>query len=547
MLVLLVGARGASASVVLMKADGDVRVGEARVAFSSSPTRTVAWEQLHLSEARGELAWLVAVPRGGWLEPADDHFFESLDEATAPVIAPAKALQCGMATETTALARGVPVRSISSAIAPLAPAAAIEKLTALGYVVDASTRASILSLDALGEDVAILIMPAGTRGMTRIARVIGAPTRAFPLSLMPPTRLLAFVFAQGRARFFGLPEAEVDSAKLTWASNKSNYSTLLDAAIASSAPGAVTVFAGADSVFVDQPAGTSTVASFLRRYLAGESSSPAIAECITRIAPLGFSSKTVAPTCAKSSSWMSGVTPPGCAVATGDQLSAGALACGALDDLAAAAGGHVPARMALTRLEGLASASPKGRALELLTLGSLPSYREAKAGPLCSDPGQQPTTPTAPQSPEPTGPASEPSPAPEPAQSSSGGCDGSVFLDSCSRSSSSGGGCGGDSSSGDGCGGDSSSGDSCSGSSDSADDGCSSSSGSSGACKGATDSADDGCRTARRTPRVRFSAVIYLLIAAAAIARRVGRRSRYADRPDSVKWETISSDARSRE
>ena len=97
-----------------------------------------------LDEARGELAWVVPVPRGGWLETGDDHWFEALDEATAAVIAPHKSLECGgFARESTAEYRSSTApRPISSGFASLAPSAAIEKLTSLGFVVDASTRAN---------------------------------------------------------------------------------------------------------------------------------------------------------------------------------------------------------------------------------------------------------------------------------------------------------------------------------------------------------------------------------------------------------------------
>lgn len=564
LLVFLSGwmlARTAAASMVLAKPDGDVRIGRVHVALSSGPVRSVAWEQLHLSEARGELAWLVAVPRGGFLEPADDHFFESLDEATAPVIAPAKSLQCGAASESTAAPRGTLVRPVSTAYAPLAPSAALEKLAALGYVIDAPTRAAVLSLDAIGEDVAILILPPGPRGLTRTARVLGPATRAFPLTLAPASRMLAFVLSSGRARFAGLPFSEVDQSKLSWASNRSNHDALLAAAIAAAAPGAVTVFAGVDGVFVDQVAGGGSIPSLLRRYLAGEVITPAIVECIARISPLGFSSKPVAPSCAKASPWMPGATPPPCSIATGDQLPASDLACGALDDFAALLGGHTPSRVALTRLEGMAAPTPRGRALELLTLGSLPSYREADLGPLCTDPGSQPGSPGPTQPPSTSNPApASDAPVSEPSSSSSsssssGGCNGQVFLDSCARSSSSSDSCSGDSSSSDSCSGDSSDGsDGCSGGAgDSADDGCGSSSGSGGACKGASDSADDGCRAARRAPRPRFSAVLYLLIAAAAIGRRLGRGPCYASHPER-RWppshrprEMTSNDAPSRE
>lgn len=557
-LVSLFVARAASASMIVPRADGDVRVGEVRVAFSAGPTRTVAWEQLSLSEARGELAWLVAVPRGGWIEPADAHFFESLDEATAPVIAPAKSLECGVSSESTALPRGTLMRPVSTTYPAQSPTAALEKLTALGFVVDPATRAAVLSLDALSipEDVAILILPPGPRGVTRIARVLGPSTRVFPSSLVSSARMTGFVFAAGRAQFFGLPSREIDLARLSWASNRSNHGVLLDEAISAASPGAVTLFAGVDGVFADQPAGSATVPSFLRRYFAGEVSSPAIAECVTRAAALGFSHKIVTPTCAKSSSWATG-TPPACAVPTKDQIPASDLSCGALDDLAVAVGGQVPSRVVLTRLEGLAAPAPRGRPLELLKLGSVPSFREAKLGPLCTDPpSTQPGTSAPGAGSDPPPATSEPDPAPSGGGgSSSGSGDGcastaQVFADSCSRSSSSGGGgCSGDSSSeSDGCGGDSSGGDSCSGSSDSADDGCSSGSGSSSSCKGASDSADDGCRSARRTPRVRFSAAIYLLIAVAAIARRIGRRSGYdSSRERRCPTETTSSNAPVRE
>jgi hypothetical protein len=221
-------ARRASASVVLAKPDGDIRVSETRVAHSVSALRSVAWEQLVLDEARGDLAWVIPVPRGGWIEPGNDHFFESLDESTAAVIAPAKSLQCAEASESMAEPRGMFVRNVGSAYAPLSPAAAIDKLVALGFVVDASTRASLLSLGAIGEDVSILILPAGARGVTKVARVLGPATRAFPTTLIPTARLRAYVMAPGRARFAGISSTEIDRGALSWSSGKSNYSSLLD-------------------------------------------------------------------------------------------------------------------------------------------------------------------------------------------------------------------------------------------------------------------------------------------------------------------------------
>lgn len=547
LLASLLGVRVSLASNLLIKADGDVRVSEVRVAYSVSSLRTVAWEQLTIDEARGELAWLIAVPssaKGGWIEPADEHFFESLDEATAPVIAPAKALECGAASETTAAPRGVPARPVGTAYAPLAPTAAVDKLIALGFIVDASTRASILALDALGEEVAILILPAGTRGVTRIARVLGPSTRAFPLTLVPTTgaRLQGYVLSAARARFSGLPSGEIDPAALSWSGGTSNYGALLDATIEKVAPGAATTFAGSDGIFSDQPGGTtgSTIPSWARRYF----TSPG---CVSRVAGLAYSPRVVAPTCAKPSAWTPGLTPPGCTVTTSEQIPAADLFCGSLEDVAVAASGHAPGRLVLTRLEGLANSAPRGRAVELLALGSIPSFREAKAGPLCTattgDAGG--STPTGQPTPLEPAPPSEDPPPSSSAYSNASAC--SSTADACSRSSSSSDSCSGDSSSGDSCGGDSSSGDGCDG--DSSSDSCSSDSGGSSSCKGASDAADDGCRSARARPRIRVSAAMYLLIALAAIARRYGRRSGYSsgDGPSEPCPTTTSSNEPSRE
>jgi hypothetical protein len=257
---------------------------------------------------------------------------------------------------------------------------------------------------------------------------------------------------------------------------------------------------------------------------------------VTRVSPLGFSGKTVAATCAKTSPWTPGLSAPGCAVATSEQIPASDMACGALDDLAVATSGHIPAKLVLTRLEGLATCTPAGRALELIALGSVPSFHEAKAGPLCteqkSDAG--PSMPTGEPAPTGSPPSTEEAEPPPPSSGSSGdGCRTTLaILDACSRSDSSGGeGCDCDSTS-------SSSGDSCSSGSSGGSSGCD--------CKGASDVADDGCRTARVRPRIRVSAAAYLLIIAAAIARRWGRKSRTIGDERRCP-ETISSSAPTRE
>jgi hypothetical protein len=534
---VLLTARSASASIVVAKAGGDAHVSDVRIAHTTNATRTVTWEQLVLDEARGDLAWVVAVPRGGWLETGNDHWFESLDEATAAVIAPAKSLACApLARESTAAYRAASApRTIASGFTGLAPAAGIEKLTSLGFVVTPSVRAAILALDNVREDVAILTLPSGARGVTKVVRVLGPAGRALPMMLMPTggalPRLTAYTFAEGRAKFAGLPAAEIESAKLAWSGGGSNYRDLLDDTIIAASPGVALTFAARDGVFSDQPGGAAmmTIPSLARRYFGAADS------CVLRAESLSTSAKLVAPTCAKSTTFV-GTSTPGCPVAGGEQLPATELTCGALDDLAVASGGLSPSRVVVTRIEGVAASFASGLAIELSALGSIPSYREAKLGPLCTESTGTPVSQPGPTTSTPSDTSATSSGDSVPSSSSTSstgeGCATAAALaDSCSRSSSSsnsGGGCGGDSSSdSDGCSGDSSS-DSggCSGASDSSDDGCSSSSSSSSGCSGASSSADDGCRAARVRPRIRFSAGVYALIALLAIARRFGRATK---------------------
>lgn len=542
-------ANEASASLVLAKPGGDVHVSDARVAFSANDKRTVAFEQLVLDEARGELAWVVALPKGGWIEGADDHLFESLDEATAPVIAPAKTLGCAAtARESTALPRAtIPARSVSKVYAPLSASAAAAQLTSLGFVVDDGARVGFTALEAAGEQVAILVLPAGARGQTRVVRVLGPANRPFPSILAPNTgttaRMHAWVMAPTRVRFFGLPAGEVDANKIAWSGGTSNFPTLLDFAIGASAPGMVVTYSGIDGILVDQSAGTpvSLVPSWSRRYFGAiEGGSSSAFACAAKAIGLATSARVVAPSCAKAPPWFTSETLPGCAVVGADEIAPSELSCGALDDVAVSLGGFAPSRSWLTRFEGLAVPNPKGFLLESVGLSSLPSFREAKLGIDCGGSTSTPPVTSPPDDPDagydPSGGGSGSS-----SSSSSSSSSGEAVGDACgatleimaascsgSSSSSSGSGCSGDSSdSSDSCSG-SSSGSSDSGcgggSSSSSSGGCSSGSGSSGGCGGAASSADDGCRVTRSRARVRFSPVLYAMVAVAAVCRRLGRK-----------------------
>lgn len=540
-LLSLVG-RPARASLVLAKAGGDVHASEARVALSSSEKRTVTFEQLVLDEARGELAWVIAVPKGGWIEGADAHVFESLDEATAPVIAPAKSLGCApTAREATAEPRSaVAPRTISKVEFPVAANVAATRLNALGFVVDEKARGALAALAVAGEDVAIVVLPAGPRGETRVVRVLGPPGRPFP-SILGPTagvspRLRAWLMAPTRVRLAGLPHGEIDPARLTWSAGRSNFRTLLDETLAKD--GLAVTFAGIDGVFVDQASGTaaSIVPSWTRQYFgAWDSGGTAAAwACASRVSGLSTRAQLISLSCPKSPPWFSTEPVPGCLVPPAGELAPSEFSCGALDDLAVAAGGLSPSRTFLTRLDGVLAPTATGLPLEPVGLGSIPSFREATLGECGSSGGSSggstgsPPSTGAPPSDDDAGLDPTGSSGSGGSGSSSDGCSTTVgVIDSCTRTSQSSDSCSGSSSSSsDSCGGSSSSSsESCSGASSSADDGCSSGSSSSGACSGAAGAADDGCRVTRARPRVRFSALIYSLIAVATVLRRLGRRS----------------------
>jgi len=543
--VLLVG-RPSSASIVVPKAGGAAHVSEVRVALASAPTRTVVWEQLVLDEARGELVWLVEVPKGGWIEGADPQWFEALDAVSAPVIAPAKALDCGSASRqsTTFPISTNPPRMVDKSLGTMSGRSAVDALVAAGYLVDATTRARLTALDDVASTVAMLHLPAGPRGQTRVVRVLGPSARGLPTILVPTGAppLRAWAFAATRAKWIGLVDVEPDFTRLEWVGASSNYSTLLEEARTKAAGGVVTPFASLDAILADQPMGTvtSTIPSLVRAYFhADESASTAIWACAKRAGSYAGTTKVVAPTCPQPTPWTTEAAVPSCGPPPSDAIASEELACAARDDVAAALGGSNPARVWLTRWETSAVAFSDDRAIEDARRGSIPAFHEAKILGSGGCTGSDPPPSTTPPPTVPPGTGDGPSDLPRPDEPQAvvhdgcalgefvaAGCSGSASnnnnSDSCGSSSSS--------SSSDSCdsGSSSSSSDSCdSGSSSSSDNGCggSSSGGSSGGCGGgAGSSADNGCRVAAPRVRIRFSPLVYLLVACATFVRRRGRR-----------------------
>lgn len=532
-----------TASTVVTKATSSAHVSEARLAFSSSKLRTVAFEQLVLDEASGDVVWIIPIPKGGAIELGNERVFEAFDQATAPVVVPAKSLGCpdGSQESEAGAPLGVAplpvVRVLGSGT--ISALAAEESLTKEGFVVDETLKERFAALDKLGEDVALVAIgdakTGATPGPTKVVRVYGPSARALP-TLLPPhlgpaARLRAFVISAGRSELAGAPTVELDFTRLAWASTASNYPALLDEARFTATPGAALVFSARDGLLVDQPAGAAgeTLPSFTRRYFGAQPT------CVARVESLSTSAKIVGPTCPKTTPWG---TPTGasCTAPTPEEIQPSELSCGTLDDLAAALGGLSPATAWVTRFEAIAG--PIGAGVQPVALPSIPSFHEARLGDGCGMPADPTSTPT------PTGAPATPSGSGDGTSSSSGSSsapnttsedDGSgpspaaegcaAALDSCSASSSS--------SSSDSCSGDSSSsGDSCSGDSSSGSEGCSGDSGgSSGGCSSGGSS--DGCHVARGRTRLRLSPFMLALVAVATVLRRRGRPKAGASGPES--------------
>jgi hypothetical protein len=550
---------------VVARSDGDVHVSSVRVALSTTGTRTIVWEQLYLDVTRGELAWIVAVPPGGWIEVGDPSWFDALEATTAPEISPARSLGCADPPPRESTADPATVGTPRTVAAPLGAlssgAQAIDALQAAGFLVDAPTAARLRDFDTAGEQVLVLRVAAGARGPTPTIRVVGPAGRAFPLALLPaqspapPTR--GWVFAPVRVNLDGPLNVVPAFESLKWSAGASNYSTLLAEARAKAPNGFVVPYSSRDGLFADEATGTTgvTLPSLVRRYFgADEGASSDVWNCARLAAGDALKPNAVAPWCGTAAAWASTGLTPSCPEAPPGAIATSDFVCGQKLDLAAAMGGQVPASTWLTRFE-IGAVASRGYAPVDAKLGSLPAFHEAKtlsdpdAG--CADPGT-PTTPVIPGTPtEPddagTGGTDLPSP-PGPstaevvddgctvAQAFADGCSSSGSSSSCSGSSSDSSGCGssssssssscsGSSSSSDsGCGGSSSSSSSgCGSSGGSSDSGCGSSGGGSSGCSGG--SGDSGCGIAKGR-RVRATGGGYALLALLALARRFGRRPR---------------------
>ena len=478
----------ASAAFIAPASGGDGRIDEVRIAHVSTPGRSVLFEQLSLADVRGETAWIVQVPEGGFVEPAGVQLFAALELASAPVLAPAPSLQCGAllhstADELTAYPPRPIARSLGLSLAREAP----DKLSTAGFVPSDATRKALLALGT--EPVMILVLAPWVAGSTAAIRIVSGPRVTLPVGLAGPN-LRFFGLAAGRTHVG--TELEPAFGALTWGAAGTNWPSLLDAARkdAAAAGGQVVTFAAREGIFSDQalPAGA-TLPSVLRRYY-GEAEA-----CTKRAASLALRAEPLEVPCPRAPTW-SGATPvPACAPtkAVVDEL-----VCDGADDLAAAFANTTPAQLWLTRFVGQVG---EALAPTVSSASSLPSFHQVSlpGTPIC-----EASPPPATTTPPPVTPPSSPPPAETPIvddhTAEACGVVASGLAEGCAASAADGG---------------------CSGSSEGSSE--DSASGCSGADTGSSDGSD-GCRVS--TPRVRLRAwpLAYGLVALAFFARRRGRR-----------------------
>ncbi len=244
-----------------------------RMAFLSSPSTSILWDQIQYTGQPADFVWVLPVMGTPTVEVGDNGFFESLVQATTiQMIAPAPPRTscppqyCGRGCSGCLFANGssAPTASDASTIAlsdagpvhvfhegvvgPYETAtigstdamALVTWLQAHGYEVPAALRPTIDYYVSLGMNfVALRLAP-----MTGVDRMAPVRISSPGLSLTLPLRMIAagvgadvslelFVFAEQRMRTATFPNAEVDRGAITfdWSTRTFDYDARFENAL----------------------------------------------------------------------------------------------------------------------------------------------------------------------------------------------------------------------------------------------------------------------------------------------------------------------------
>lgn len=239
-----------------------------RMAFLSSPSESVLWDQVQFTGNPADFVWVLPVMGNPAVEVGDNGFFESLEaESTITMVGPAppptfcpnpcapwndgfffgaagstraaSSTDAGMSS-VNVLHEGVVGPYETATIMSSDPAALVTWLGDHGYMIDPSIEPTIAYYVGLGMNfVALRLRPQA--GVDRMAPV---RIRSPGLSLTLPLRMIAagvgasvdlelYVFAEARMGTANFPNAEVDRAAITydWASRTFDYDARFEDAL----------------------------------------------------------------------------------------------------------------------------------------------------------------------------------------------------------------------------------------------------------------------------------------------------------------------------
>ncbi|APR80611.1 Hypothetical protein A7982_05958 [Minicystis rosea] len=367
-----------------------------RMAFSTSPTQTVLWDQIKYSGDPKDFAWVLPVRKGAVVQESTDAWFETLEATTTaqvkspviecPEITRPREMGCARA-QTDAFSGGdedpnatPPVQVIHQGtvgayetvtLSTQTPGALNQWLTDHGYNVDADIQPIIDAYVAEGFDfIALRLQPGkGIREMKPVRVVMSGAALTLPLRMVAAgtganVAITLFTITEGRLAADKFKNALVSPDELVWdfGSASSNYAEVRKSTLAkNSGLTWLTVLAQKGALLSPLPGSSSddsgfgyddyygtprTIASAYvdQAYDNGETG---ILTCKDELALIADSSALVVDPCPI------GVAPddPSCGQIAPGQIDARVLACGKVDDVKVALSGLHPRDVWVTRLE----------------------------------------------------------------------------------------------------------------------------------------------------------------------------------------------------
>jgi hypothetical protein len=241
-----------------------------RMAFATSGTRTVLWDQIEYTDP-AEFSWVLPVKGNVKIEAASDAWFEALEGVTNAQVSPAPlhcfqrtgggGCSCGGAAASDSLSRGgaVPgkgglqdgvIVTHEGSVGPYdcvqvqgGGEALAQWLPKNGYVVPPDLAPM---LDAYAQEgfgfIALKLQPGKmTKQMTPVRVITEGGSNTLPLRMVAAgtgssVDITLYVIAEGRYEVDGFGEAKVDTSQLNynWGNSQSNYLAVRNQALTAS-------------------------------------------------------------------------------------------------------------------------------------------------------------------------------------------------------------------------------------------------------------------------------------------------------------------------